>query len=68
MSSNYQKHLFQTFSQENVGTSRPYEGTGLGLALTKRYLDMINGRIKIESKKRIGTSVIITIPIWKESE
>ncbi|MBU2444329.1 MAG: PAS domain S-box protein [Bacteroidetes bacterium] len=59
----YQKHLFETFSQEEVGTSRTFEGTGLGLALTKRYLDRCNGTIKIESKKGKGTKVIFNVPL-----
>jgi PAS domain S-box-containing protein len=63
ISDKYQKHLFETFSQEGVGYSRPYEGIGLGLALTKRYIDLMNGKIKIDSKKGIGTKVSFSLPI-----
>ena len=55
MSEEYQKHLFQPFSQEEVGYSRPYEGTGLGLALTKKFVELMNGEIKVWSKKGEGT-------------
>jgi signal transduction histidine kinase len=65
MSESYQKHLFQTFSQEVVGTSRPYEGVGLGLALAKKYMYNINGSISIQSKQGVGTTVTLKLPLAK---
>ncbi|MGA7838604.1 MAG: HAMP domain-containing sensor histidine kinase, partial [Ignavibacteriaceae bacterium] len=62
MSDEYKKHLFETFSQEDVGLSRRYEGTGLGLAITKRYLDLLGGSIQVDSKKNIGTTMTFTLP------
>ena len=62
MSEEYQRHLFETFSQEDLGLSRRYEGTGLGLAITKRYLDLLGGSIEVESKKGIGTTMIVSVP------
>ena len=62
MSEEYQKHLFQTFSQEDLGLSRRYEGAGLGLAITKRYLDLLGGNIKVQSKKGVGTTMIFSVP------
>jgi len=62
MSEDYQKHLFETFSQEDLGLSRRYEGPGLGLAITKRYLDLLGGNIKVQSKKGMGTTMIFSIP------
>lgn len=63
ISDEYQKHLFETFSQERVGYNRPYDGTGLGLALTKRYIDLMNGKIKIDSEKGVGTNVSFSLPL-----
>ncbi len=63
MSAEYQKHLFETFSQEEYGFTRSYEGIGLGLALTKRYIDLMNGNIEVESKKGEGTLVKMKLPI-----
>ncbi|MBM4176675.1 MAG: PAS domain-containing sensor histidine kinase, partial [Ignavibacteria bacterium] len=63
MSEKYQRHLYQPFSQEVIGISRPFEGTGLGLALTKSYIDYMNGKISVESQKGIGTTVTIKIPL-----
>ena len=62
MSEEYQKHLFQTFSQEDLGLSRRYEGAGLGLAITKRYLDLLGGNIEVQSKKGVGTTMIFSVP------
>lgn len=64
MSEEYKKHLFQPFSQEEVGYGRPYEGTGLGLALTKKFVDLMKGEIKVCSEKEKGTQfeVIFTLP------
>lgn len=63
MSEEYQKHLFVAFSQEEVGYSRPYEGTGLGLALTKHFVEKMNGHIKVYSKKGEGTRFDVYIPL-----
>ena len=62
MSKEYQKHLFETFSQEDLGLSRRYEGTGLGLAITKRYLDLLGGKIEVHSKKGEGTTITFSVP------
>ncbi len=65
MSEEYQKHLFQAFSQENVGYSRPYEGTGLGLALTKKFVELVKGEIKFWSKIGEGTQFDVIFPLHK---
>jgi len=56
ISEEYQKHLFEPFSQEETGYTRKFEGTGLGLSLVKKYCDMNNIEIKVKSKKDIGTT------------
>lgn len=65
MSEEYQKHLFQPFSQEEVGYARPYEGTGLGLALTKKFVELMGGEIKVWSKKGEGTEFEVILPLHK---
>jgi len=51
----YLPMLFQPFSQEEHGYTRKYEGNGLGLALVKKYCDMNNLNIEVQSKKDEGT-------------
>lgn len=63
MSEEYVRRMFEAFSQEDAGYSRSYEGLGLGLRLTKRYLDVNNGTIHVESTKGEGTTFTVTFPI-----
>jgi PAS domain S-box-containing protein len=57
---NYLEKIFDPFSQEESGYTRRYDGTGLGLALVKKYCELNNAEIEINSKKSKGTSVKIT--------
>jgi PAS domain S-box-containing protein len=54
---------FIPFEQESEGYSRAFEGTGLGLTITKNLLDLMNGNISIKSKKGHGTHVKVVIPL-----
>lgn len=51
----YLPTLFDSFTQEEQGYSRKYDGNGLGLALVKNYVEINNGTISVESKKGIGS-------------
>ena len=59
---------FEEFSQEESGYSRSYDGTGLGLALAKNFIELCGGEIRLESEKGKGTMVMIYIPISQEAE
>ncbi len=59
ISSNYLPKLFQPFTQEEVGYSRKFDGNGLGLALTKKYIEINNGTITVKSSKGKGTTFTI---------
>lgn len=64
MSEEFQKELFKPFSQEDDANARTqYKGTGLGMAITKKYVDMLGGSIAVESKKGVGTTFIVEIPL-----
>ncbi len=63
MSEEFLARLFEPFVQEKQDYSRPYEGNGLGLALVKKYLDLNNAKIEVESKKGIGTTFRVTLKI-----
>ena len=47
--------LFESFSQEDVTATNRYGGSGLGMAITKSYIDMMGGTINVESKKGEGS-------------
>ncbi|MBK7104869.1 MAG: PAS domain S-box protein [Ignavibacteriae bacterium] len=59
ISDEYLPHLFEKFSQEESGYSRKYEGNGLGLSLVKKYCEINNIIISVESKKGLGTTFIL---------
>ena len=54
--------IFDEFRQASEGFGRSYEGTGLGLTLTKKYVMMMGGEILIESELGKGSTVIIKFP------
>jgi PAS domain S-box-containing protein len=56
ISKEYISKLFSPFSQEDVGHKREFEGNGLGLALVKKYVEMNNADILVESEKDIGST------------
>lgn len=58
-----QKKLFQPFKQLDSTTTRKYEGTGLGLSLVKRFVEMHKGRIWVESELRKGSTFIFELPL-----
>lgn len=59
MSSEFLQHIFEPFSQEYTGYTRKFEGTGLALALVKKYAELNNISIFVESKKSVGTEFTI---------
>lgn len=60
-----EKHglIFEEFRQESEGISRNFEGTGLGLTLTKKFIDLMNGTIQVESTPAEGSTFIVTLPV-----
>ena len=68
MSKEYQKHIFEPFTQENHDARSTYNGTGLGMAITKSLVDKMGGTISFESKQGVGTRNVITLPFKIDSE
>ena len=58
----YLDRLYEPFSQEHQGYSRRYEGNGLGLALVKRYCEINNVSVSLESQQGKGTTVQLVFP------
>lgn len=58
--------MFKPFEQESKGYDRAYEGTGLGLAITHNLIQILGGKIHIDSEKNKGTKVRVSIPLGKK--
>ncbi len=57
-------HMFERFFR--AGNSGSYQGTGLGLTIVKRYLDILGGSIRFESELNKGTSFFVLVPVMVE--
>jgi len=62
MSEDFLPHLFEEFSRENNSTANKIEGTGLGMPIVKRLVELLHGTIEVQSQKGLGSTFIVTIP------
>ena len=63
MSKDYIPKLFDTFSQEDETAANKYGSSGLGMAITKSIVEMMNGNIEVDSEKGIGTTFTVTVTL-----
>lgn len=68
ISPEFQKHMYEPFTQENSEVRTTYTGTGLGLSITKKLVEKIGGTISVESDTGIGSRFIIRFPLAIDSE
>ena len=62
MSPEFLSHIFDPFSQEKTDARSVYQGTGLGMAITKGLIEQMNGSIEVTSQVGVGSVFVITIP------
>ena len=63
MSEEFTKEVFEEFTQEDSDVRTQYHGVGLGMAIVKKYVDMMGGTISVQSKKHEGTTFTVEIPL-----
>lgn len=68
MTSEYLPHIFDEFSREHTATENKVSGTGLGLSIVKSFVELMNGRIHVESEPGKGTKFTVEIPLELASE
>lgn len=62
MSEKFVRKIFDPFTQEDAGARTKYEGSGLGMAITRNLVEQMHGRIDVESRQGIGSSFTVIIP------
>ena len=68
MSEEFQKHVFETFERERNSTFNHIEGSGIGMGITKKLVELMDGTIEVKSKQGEGSAFTVTIPCRKASE
>ena len=63
MAEEFQKHIFESFSQERSSSDSGIEGSGLGMGIVKKLVDLMNGKITVQSKPGAGSTFTITLPL-----
>lgn len=63
MSEDFVAHIFEPFEREHNSTISGIQGTGLGMAITKNIVDMMNGTIEVTSKQGVGTESVVCLPL-----
>ena len=61
MDKEYIPKIFDRFSQEDALANDKYGGSGLGMAITKNFVEMMNGEIQVESEKGVGSVFTVTV-------
>ena len=65
MSKEYLPRLFDAFSQEDSSTTNRYGSTGMGMPITKSIVELMNGRIEVESEKGVGSTFTVTLTLTR---
>ncbi len=63
MDPSFLPHIFDAFSQEDEDKANKLGSTGLGLAITKNIVEMMNGRIEVQSQKGVGSTFTVTVTL-----
>ena len=68
MSEEFQKRIFEAFERERNTTLSHIDGSGIGMGITKKLVELMDGTIEVESKQGEGSTFTVTIPCRKASE
>jgi CheY-like chemotaxis protein len=63
MKTEFLDHIFEAFSQEDNGARTTSKGTGLGMTITKEFVELMHGTIAVESTLDVGTRFTLEIPM-----
>lgn len=63
-----QSHIFEKFCQADSSTTRKFQGSGLGLTITRQFCELMGGSIQVESQRNAGASFVVNIPLPIETD
>ncbi|WP_330581995.1 response regulator [Enterocloster asparagiformis] len=63
MSREFMEHIFEAFTREQDSRTDRIEGSGLGMCITKRLVDMLGGTVTVSSRPGVGTTFEVTLPM-----
>ena len=63
-----QKLIFEEFRQASEGLSRVFEGSGLGLSITKRFVELMDGEISVDSSVGVGSTFSVSFPLYRKEK
>jgi signal transduction histidine kinase/CheY-like chemotaxis protein len=67
MSQEAQQSLFERFTQADTSTTRRFGGTGLGMSITLSLVNLMHGKITVDSEEGVGTKISVTLPLRETS-
>ena len=62
MSQEFQQHIFEPFERERTSTVSKVEGSGIGMGIVKKLVELMGGTVEVESKIGVGSTFTVTIP------
>lgn len=62
ISKDYLPHIFENFSRQKTSSESGVIGTGLGMPIVKKLVELMHGTISIESEEGKGTTVVVNLP------
>ena len=68
MSQEFQQHIFEPFERERTSTVSKVEGSGIGMGIVKKLVELMGGTVEVESKIGVGSTFTVTIPCRIASE
>lgn len=63
MSQEFLDRIWDAFSQAEAGARSKYKGTGLGMAITKQFVDLMGGSISVQSEINVGSTFVVELPM-----